>query len=46
MYFVLLTFMQDIYVFCFVYIYVGYQCILFCLRLCRVSMYFVLFMFM
>ena len=48
--------MWDIDVFCFVYvcgisvyflyIYVGYRCILFCLRLCRISMYFVLFTFM
>ena len=46
MYFVLFTFMSDIDVFCFVYVYVGYRCILFCLRLCRISMYFVLFTFM
>ena len=29
MYFVLLRFIQDIDVFCIVYVYVGYQCILF-----------------
>ena len=43
MYFVLFTFMLGINVFCFVYVYVGYQCILFCLSLCRISMYFVCF---
>ena len=51
------TLISHIDVFCFVYIHVGYQCILFCLhsfgitmyfdipRLCRISMYFVLFTF-
>ena len=31
---------------CFVYVYGGYRCILFCLRLWRISMYFVLYTFM
>ena len=49
--FCLLLFMEDINVFCFVYVYGGYRRILFafvyggyrqvCLRLCRISMYFV-----
>ena len=38
MYFVLFTFMEDIDVFCFVYIYGGYRCNLFCLHLWRISM--------
>ena len=46
MYFVLFTFMEDIDVFCFVYVSVGYRCILFCLHLWRIPMYFVLFTFM
>ena len=45
MYLVLFTLMDDINVFCFVYAYVGYRCILFCLRLFRILMYFVLFTF-
>ena len=38
--------MEDIDVICFVYIYGGYRCNLFCLHLWRISMYFVLFTFM
>ena len=38
--------MEDIDVNCFVYIYGGYRCILFCLHLWRISMYFRLFTFM
>ena len=43
MYYVLFTFtfMQDIEVFCFVYISLGYRCILFCLRVYRISVYFI-----
>ena len=43
---VLFRFMWDIDVFCFVLFHVGYLCILFCLRLYGILMYFVLFMFM
>ena len=58
MYFVLYTFMEDIDVYCFVYVYGGYRCILFslrswristdyvCLRVCGISMYFLLSTFM
>ena len=41
MYFVLFTVMWDIDVFCFVYIHVRYQYILFCLHSCVISIYFV-----
>ena len=46
MYFVLFTLMEDIDLFCFVYVYGEYRCILFCIRLRRISMYIVLFTFM